>query len=86
MAARLTMCIFIVRNSSVVALLKFFLPPHVLYLFSIFIFPCVCFDGADSRHNLVDQRDAAVRNCCCTQAQYSSTMGQSTKARQKNTQ
>ena len=86
MVARLTMCIFIVRNSSVVGLLKFSLPPHVLYLFSIFIFPCVCFDGADSRHNLVDQRDAAVRNRCCSQAQYSSTMGQSTKARQKNTQ
>ena len=86
MVARLTMCIFIVRNSSVVALLKFSLPPHVLYLFSIFIFPCVCFDGADPRHNLVDQRDAAVRNRCCTQAQYSSTTGQSTKARQKNTQ
>ena len=74
------------RNSSVVALVAIFLTSARSLSFSIFIFPCVCFDGADPRHNLVDQRDAAVRNRCCSQAQYSSTMGQSTKAWQKNTQ
>ena len=48
------------------AMLKFFLPSHTLYLFSIFIFPCICFDGADSRNNLANHRDAAIRNCGCT--------------------
>ena len=48
--------------------LKCISPSGVLYLFSIFIFPCICFDGADPRNNLIDQCDAAVRNRCCTQA------------------
>ena len=48
------------------AMSKFFLPSHTLYLFSIFIFPCICFDGADSRNNLANHRDAAIRNCGCT--------------------
>ena len=48
------------------AMLKFFLLSHTLYLFSIFIFPCICFDGADSRNNLANHRDAAIRNCGCT--------------------
>ena len=48
--------------------LKCISPSRALYLFSTFIFPCICFNGADPRNNLIDQRDAAVRNHGCTQA------------------
>ena len=68
------------------AMLKFSLPSHFLYLFSIFIFPCICFDGADSRNNLADHRDAAIRNCGCTQAQYSPSIGEKKVTWQNNTQ
>ena len=58
---------------------KVSLPSYGLNLVPIFMFPCICFDGADPRNNLIDQRNAVIRNRGCTQAPSCSSIGKSSK-------